>query len=134
MSSLPCCRPDTELLPLVAVAALLSTARGYSEGAPEEVCDTLIPQHLRPPQTTPCPYSVELSTYRISSNPIKYNPIGGNEMINVTVTGVQGFKGFVLQARMNNRIVGRFEPMPLYYRMFDCKGGEEVGEYDLKRI
>lgn len=102
---------------------------GYSDGAPEEVCETLIPGHLKPPQNTSCPYRIELSTYHMSSNHIKYNPIGGNQMMNLTLTGFQAFKGFIIQARMNDVVVGRFEPRPKYYRMFDCPDGVEVSGY-----
>ncbi|XP_046675344.1 putative defense protein Hdd11 [Homalodisca vitripennis] len=110
---------------LIAAVAHLPYTQGYSEGAPKEVCEDLIPRHLKPPQTTPCPYRIELSTYSASSNPIRYSPIGGNELLNVTLTGVQGFKGFVIQARMDDKIVGRFEPDPVNYQMIDCCEGEE---------
>ncbi|XP_054282288.1 putative defense protein Hdd11 [Macrosteles quadrilineatus] len=107
------------------LASVFQNTHGYSDGAPEEVCETLIPRHLKPPQNTTSPYRIELSTYEMSSNHIKYNPIGGNQMMNLTLTGHQAFKGFIIQARMNDRVVGRFEPTPKYYQMLDCCDGVE---------
>lgn len=46
----------------VFIAVSLACANGYSSGAPESVCQDMVPKHPVPPQSTPPPYTITTST------------------------------------------------------------------------
>ncbi|KAF4519973.1 hypothetical protein B566_EDAN005473 [Ephemera danica] len=77
---------------VLACSMLPELARGFSMGAPDSACASMIPGHGNPPQT-------ELSPYRINLTPL--NDTNNRRIINVTLTSDQGveFAGFLLQAR-----------------------------------
>ena len=61
----------------VVLLALLCSAESLPTGAPLEACDTLTPNavaHLALPQTTPAPYSIDLSPFASSDGGYSYLP------------------------------------------------------------
>ncbi|KAH8261530.1 hypothetical protein KR044_010632, partial [Drosophila immigrans] len=98
---------------LVALAALLiaATVQSLPQGAPETVCDTMLPFHANGnalPQNSVSPFRIETST----------SVVGQGQTLRVEVTGVPAgltFGGFMIQARNRNppyQIVGQFSSSP----------------------
>ncbi|XP_030240233.1 putative ferric-chelate reductase 1 homolog isoform X3 [Drosophila navojoa] len=98
---------------LVALAALLScgchTVWALPQGAPETVCDTMLPFHAGGsvlPENSVSPFSIETSS----------SVVGQGQTLRIDVTGVPAglsFGGFMIQARNRNppyQIVGQFSP------------------------
>ncbi|KAH8396978.1 hypothetical protein KR215_007085 [Drosophila sulfurigaster] len=101
----------TTTMALVALAALLIAATVHSlpQGAPETVCDTMLPFHSSGadlPQNSVSPFGIETST----------SVVGQGQTLRVDITGVPAgltFGGFMIQARNRNpphQIVGQFSP------------------------
>lgn len=73
------------------VATLVTGATAYSSGAPNFVCDTLVPGHNREPQANAnSPYSVSVAT----------NTMLSGATLDVTVKGSTTFKGFMIQVNI----------------------------------
>ncbi|XP_055382027.1 defense protein l(2)34Fc-like [Condylostylus longicornis] len=98
---------------LAAIALLTAPVLSYSSGAPTAVCDTLAPQHgglLS--QETNVPYTLTLSSTSVNDvEPISITLKGNSE--------ADVIKGFVIQARVNGKPVGKFEPQGLS-QTIDC--------------
>ncbi|EDW61852.1 putative ferric-chelate reductase 1 homolog isoform X2 [Drosophila virilis] len=99
------------LLSLLSLAALLScgSVRSLPQGAPETVCDTMLPFHAGGtvlPENSVSPFGIETSS----------SVIGQGQTLRVDVTGAPAglsFGGFMIQARNRNppyQIVGQFSP------------------------
>lgn len=100
----------------VVVLAIHST-KGYEKGAPKDACADMIPQHHTPPQTSPFPYTITLDKHEIK----------GGEKVQVFITGTEShknFKGFFVQARVEDTVVGKFDPAD-GVKLVDC--GDSVG-------
>lgn len=71
-------------------------------GAPPIICESLTPNHgTATPQSSPSPYSINLSSYKIQK--------GGS--VDVTISGASAFQGFIIQARYSRdlyRLFGKF--------------------------
>ncbi|XP_034476128.1 putative ferric-chelate reductase 1 homolog isoform X2 [Drosophila innubila] len=96
---------------LVALAALLiaATVQSLPQGAPETVCDTMLPFHSggrELPQNSVPPFGIETST----------SVVGQGQTLRVDISGLRpelSFGGFMIQARNRNppyQIVGQFSP------------------------
>ncbi|XP_022223253.2 putative ferric-chelate reductase 1 homolog isoform X1 [Drosophila obscura] len=94
---------------LLVMATWLEPSQSLPQGAPETVCDTMLPFHSGGsvlPQNSVSPFSVETSA----------STVGQGQTVRVDVTGVpEGltFGGFMVQARNRNpphQIVGQFSP------------------------
>ncbi|XP_033253434.1 putative ferric-chelate reductase 1 homolog isoform X3 [Drosophila miranda] len=94
---------------LLVMATWLEPSQSLPQGAPETVCDTMLPFHSGGsvlPQNSGAPFSVETSA----------STVGQGQTVRVDVTGVpEGltFCGFMVQARNRNpphQIVGQFSP------------------------
>ncbi|XP_044268800.1 putative defense protein Hdd11 [Tribolium madens] len=83
---------------LIVFSAIVATAWGYSAGAPESVCDDMIPKHPVLPQKSPLPYTVSVSKKEAKPG----------ETIDITIGG-KPFKGFLLQVRNGEHAVGSFQ-------------------------
>ena len=81
---------------------LLVAADGYSQGAPDSACNTLVPGHGVDSQSSLSPYTLTPSV--ASAEPA--------QRIKVTLGSSDGspFKGFIVQARdsNNNEVIGTF--------------------------
>lgn len=100
---------------LAAFTCLLQPAESYSEGAPTEVCEDMLPQHGAPAQTKESPYT--LTVNRKSVKP--------GESVTLTLASKDGskFKGFMVQARDGAQApVGAFMPLPASKNQNDFKG------------
>ena len=81
------------------VATHVAVVRGFSGGAGEAACETMIPQHGPSPQSTPSPYTLSVVATTYSSN----------EEISVTLAGAPSFKGYMIQARtLSGQRIGTF--------------------------
>lgn len=83
------------MLRLLCVISLFSGSFVYSYpgGAPEQACETLLPEHMsEPPQEEPSPYIIEVDN----------NNVNGGDVLKITITSTDetiDFKGFIIQAR-----------------------------------
>lgn len=100
----------------VALACLLApVAEAYSEGAPVDVCQDMLPQHGAPAQTTDSPYT--LTANRKSVKP------GETLTLTLAAKDASKFKGFLVQARdSNDNPIGSFMPLPASKSQNDFKG------------
>ncbi|KAL7737614.1 hypothetical protein ACLKA6_007724 [Drosophila palustris] len=103
--------PTMTMVVLVALAALLiaATVQSLPQGAPETVCDTMLPFHSggrELPKNSAPPFGIETST----------SVVGQGQTLRVDITGLTpelSFGGFMIQARNRNppyQIVGQFGP------------------------
>ncbi|KAJ4431432.1 hypothetical protein ANN_20029 [Periplaneta americana] len=86
----------------------------YKSGAPETVCDSMIPDHHSTPKTTPSPYTISVSK----------NSIKAGESVQVTLAGAKNtqFKGYFIQARVGNTPIGKFDK-GAEINLVNCGGG-----------
>ncbi|VEN39079.1 unnamed protein product [Callosobruchus maculatus] len=88
--------------PLTVSALFLlgvSYAYGYSAGAPESVCEDMLPKHPVDAQKTKMPYKISVSK----------NQVKGGDAVDITIGG-KTFKGFFLQVRDDKgKPVGEFQ-------------------------
>ncbi|XP_035710501.1 putative defense protein Hdd11 isoform X2 [Folsomia candida] len=71
---------------------LFHCCNGYSGGAPDSRCGTMVPGHWVSPQTTPSPFHILLSSDSVQE--------GDSLTINLTSSkNQQGFKGFLIQVK-----------------------------------
>ncbi|CAB3231258.1 unnamed protein product [Arctia plantaginis] len=99
----------------VVIAVSLACAHGYSSGAPESVCQDMVPKHPVPPQSTPPPYTITTSTKTVKA---------GTPM-EVVITGkktTDKMRGLLLQAREGTKIVGKFTlaPNDSFAQLLNC--------------
>ncbi|XP_075213942.1 reeler domain-containing lethal (2) 34Fc [Lycorma delicatula] len=88
----------------------------YSTGAPKEVCEDLFPQHAEDPQIDGFPYTIKANTTKIRPS----------DAVRVTISSDKGikFKGFIIQARVGDIPVGKFEPAA-NVKLLDCHVGKK---------
>lgn len=89
----------------VSIALLIVPALGNSTGAPKAACVDMVPQHLVEPQASIAPYSLQTSKSKLQ----------GGESVDITLKGnspADTIKGFMVQARVNNKPVGQFQISP----------------------
>lgn len=102
---------------IVVLSVLASPVWSFSEGASndEQTCKTLLPNHFAPEQTSSTPYKITLSSTEIKPK----------ETIDVVLKGQTEdilFKGFMIQARLDEIPVGQFniEPTSEYAQLRTC--------------
>lgn len=103
---------------LFAILAVISGARAYSGGAPESVCEDMTPKHPAPPRTTPFPYTVSVNNKEIKAG----------DQVEITISGGNPFKGFLMQVRDGDKPVGTFKipDTDKYAKTINCLGGTAV--------
>jgi hypothetical protein len=91
----------------------------YKSGAPETVCDSMVPEHHSKPKSEPSPYTITLTTLNIKAG----------ESLNVTLSGNDNtkFRGYFIQARVGNTPIGKFEQLQ-GINLVNCGGGVGVRE------
>jgi Reeler domain len=106
------------------VAVLLvqrNGVRAFSMGAPDSICDNLLPGHGASSQTSPSPFNVIVAPIDDAS---------GRRLVNVTISGQEGlnFAGFVIQARPESggNALGSFEVQPDLGKTYTCGRGLKV--------
>ncbi|GFG33377.1 hypothetical protein Cfor_01824 [Coptotermes formosanus] len=72
----------------------------YKSGAPETVCDSMIPEHHSTPKTEPSPYTITPNKFKVK----------GGEPVEVTISGTDStkFRGYFIQARVGTTPIGKF--------------------------
>jgi len=78
--------------------AFLGVAWGYGAGAPEDVCEDMIPQHGVDPQKSALPYTISVDKPNVKAG----------DKVKITISGGKPFKGFLLQVRDGSKAVGSF--------------------------
>nr|CAD7432957.1 unnamed protein product [Timema monikensis] len=107
---------NPRVLVLVVLAAILGTSHGFKSGAPLKACESMRPEHGAPDQDLATfPFTVTLDT-------LKINP-GGT--VKVTIAGPPKFKGYFVQARLGDTIMGQFESSS-ETKLIDCLNGKQV--------
>lgn len=99
----------------------ISYCDSFKHGAPEGVCDTMLPDHGVPPQPLPSPYILSADKNKVRS--------GGTVSVSLKAPQGQTFKGFLLQARdtKTNKPVGSFVKVSgAKYKHINCNGGKNV--------
>lgn len=89
----------------LSIALLAIPALGYSTGAPKAACVDMIPQHHVAPQASTAPYNLQTSKSKLQSG----------ESVDITLKGnspADTIKGFMVQARVGDKPVGKFEISP----------------------
>ncbi|KAJ8726206.1 hypothetical protein PYW07_000904 [Mythimna separata] len=77
---------------VVLAVALVAAANAYSTGAPESVCNDMIPKHPVPKQTSPPPYTIETSTKTVKAGTPMEVVVSGN-------TPANKIRGLLVEAR-----------------------------------
>lgn len=99
--------------------SVITYAWAYSGGAPEGVCEDMTPKHPAPPKTTKFPYTVTTNKNKIKSG----------EPVEITISGGNPFKGFLLQVRdRRDEPVGTFKipATDKFAKTINCLGGKAV--------
>lgn len=89
----------------LSIALLVVPALGYSTGAPNEACVDMVPQHHIEAQPSAAPYSIQTTKSKLK----------GGESVDITLKGnspSDTIKGFMVQARVDNKPVGQFIVSP----------------------
>lgn len=99
----------------ILLISIFARVHAYSSGAPEKVCNTMMPKHgggILPQASAP--------SYKITTKP---NNLG----ILVTIESPEApFEGFMLQARdPQGNIVGTFDPIDNFARTMNCDGSSD---------
>ncbi|XP_075992059.1 reeler domain-containing lethal (2) 34Fc [Anticarsia gemmatalis] len=99
----------------VVLAIALVGANAYSSGAPESVCQDMVPKHPVPPQKTPPPYTVTTSTKVVKAGTPMEVVVSGKAPENT-------IRGLLLQARAGDKIVGKFTlaPNDPFAKLLNC--------------
>jgi len=99
---------------LIAIPAHITA---FKTGAPEAVCDSMIPDHHSTPQTVPSPYTITPSKFQVKAG----------DPIEVTIAGSDStkFRGYLIQARVGDTPIGRFLEGP-EINLLDCGSGVGV--------
>ncbi|VVC46036.1 Reeler domain [Cinara cedri] len=103
------------LVSLATFGCLILSVECYSDGAPTEVCEDMLPKHGAPAQTGPSPYTLTLN--RKSVKP--------GESVTLTLAAKDSgkFKGFLVQARdSTGSPIGSFMPLPASKTNNEFKG------------
>ncbi|KAJ8729585.1 hypothetical protein PYW08_001166 [Mythimna loreyi] len=102
---------------VVLAVSLVAAANAYSTGAPESVCQDMVPKHPVPKQSSPPPYTITTSTKSVKA---------GTPM-EVVVTGkgpANTIRGILFQARdvQTDKIVGTFtlKPSEKVLQLLNC--------------
>lgn len=105
---------------LIACVAL-PTAWGYSDGAPNSACGDMTPQHGVNPQQSPAPYKLLLSTDTVRA--------GGEVELELKGNGKGDLiKGFLVEARVGNKPIGKFKVSPnnKLAQTLNCGGNQVI--------
>jgi hypothetical protein len=89
----------------------------YKTGAPETVCDSMIPEHHSTPKSEPSPYTITPNKFKVKAG----------EPVEVIISGTDStkFRGYFIQARVGNTPIGTFQPGP-EINLVNCGGGVGV--------
>ncbi|CAH1388793.1 unnamed protein product [Nezara viridula] len=100
---------------LFTVVAVIAGIRAYPTGAPTDVCETMAPGHGAVPQNGQFPYDIV----------IEKPDLKGGESTTVTIIGKDGhqFRGYMMQARSENKPIGKFTVPDNNSHTLDCGTG-----------
>lgn len=122
------CRVFVSIALLCAIPSTYSYSAGgdYIKGA----CDDMTPQHHVEPSTSPVPYKLNLSTNKLRA--------GKDEPVTLKIQGKSAgdtLKGFMIQARIGNKPVGKFIiKSKKHAQLLSCSGGSDVSKFIINRI
>ncbi|PZC83325.1 putative defense protein Hdd11 [Helicoverpa armigera] len=100
---------------VVLAVSLVAAANAYSTGAPESVCQDMVPKHPVPAQSSPSPYTITTSTKTVKAGAPMEVVISGKAPSNT-------IRGLLLQARQGDKIVGKFtlKPNDPFAQLLNC--------------
>lgn len=109
---------------LVTLALIATPVLSYSAGAPSGACGDGVPQHHTEAQKSAAPYDIILSKNKIRSG----------ESVQVTIKGKtpeDTFKGLLVQAKVGDTSVGKFDvaPSDKFIQLLNCGNGKGVSEF-----
>lgn len=110
------------LLLLLTLLSITCKCYAFSGGAPELVCDDMMPIHLVPPQRSKLPYIVGANNTEIK----------GGETVQIEIGGGR-FKGLMMEVRKGNRATGKFllDEDENDFKTINCHGGKNVSKWNL---
>jgi hypothetical protein len=107
----------TYILCVFLLIAIPAHITAFKTGAPEAVCDSMIPDHHSTPQSGPSPYTITPNKFKVKAG----------DPVEVTISGSDStkFKGYLIQARVGNTPIGRFLKAP-EINLLNCGSGVGV--------
>lgn len=112
----------------IALVCVIPSAYSYSKGAPEGACGDMIPQHHVEPQPSEAPYKLLLSSKQLKADQ--------SQSVDVKIQGNSAgdtIKGFMMQARVGDKPVGKFTvKSKKYAQLLNCSGSG-VSKFSLIR-
>nr|BBE08154.1 antimicrobial peptide Defensin2 [Plautia stali] len=101
---------------LFIVVAVIIGANAYPTGAPVDVCESMAPGHHGKPQTGEFPYEIL----------IEKPDLKAGESTSVTIRAKEGhqFRGYMMQARTENKPIGVFTVPDSNSHTLDCGTGK----------
>jgi hypothetical protein len=107
---------------MVVCCMLPELARGFSMGAPDPACASMLPQHgMNIPQGTPSPFRIQIAPLKDKND---------RRIVNVTLYSDKGlsFAGFLLQARpeTGGNALGSFMGDTPFSKTHTCGSGLRV--------
>ncbi|XP_015524834.1 putative defense protein Hdd11 [Neodiprion pinetum] len=101
------------------IASIVAAAQGFSAGAPPAVCEDMTPKHHVDPQAGPSPFKISIDKSTISP--------GDKVEITLEALDHATFKGFLVEGRQGNDIIGSFsvDPNDKEAQTIDCPKGEK---------
>lgn len=110
----------SKLTIITLLSCVLAAVQAYSGGAPPDVCEDMIPKHPVPPQKSEMPYSVKVDK----------DTVQPGDIVKITVSGREGFKGFLMEVRQGwkNVPIGQFlvADKDKYVKTINCGQGQQV--------
>lgn len=88
----------TMLKVIAIVLTILGASIAYPTGAPEEICDSMIPGHGVDPQSSRFEYKATPSEEVVKSS----------QTVKIEIRGPRSFKGFLIEMRDGDNAVGKF--------------------------
>lgn len=113
-----------KLFIISAILGLPFMVHGFSDGAPSSQCVAMMPHHMVDPQKAAFPYVISFDK----------NPIKPGETVGVTIKGKtesDNFKGLLVQARVGNTPIGKFDvsSSAQYLQLMDCGNSKGVSDF-----
>lgn len=109
------------IIAIALVCAVAPSVYSYSAGAPEGACIDMTPQHHVDPQVSVAPYKLALSSNQLRADE------NGSVQLKLQGNGAgDTIKGFMIQARIGDKPVGKFTvKSKKHAQLLNC-GGQAV--------
>ena len=114
-----------ELLLGLGLCLLITLGDGYSVGAPDQACNTMLPNHNIQPQSSQPPFTLTPSVASVEP--------GKRISLTLATGDDKPFKGFLVQGRstVDNQVIGTFFSNDDHKRLICGKGFDVSTKYFL---